>query len=124
MMLYGNNCLVSNYSVMFYFLDLFFHFYKEEQISEILKIMFKFSELKFAHSELNYHPSLFVLCFLWKLGTHTNSKRSQQDEVIQLLCYCYFKLWFKPNHLAGVRNCAPGILKGLQTITSLILKGT
>lgn len=88
MMLYGNNCLVSNYLVMFYFLDLFFHFYKEEQISKILKIMFKFSELKFARSELNYHTSLCVLCFLWKLGAHTNSKWSQQDEVIQLLCYC------------------------------------
>ena len=52
MMLYGNNCLVSNYSVTFYFIDLFFHFYKE-QISKILKIIFQFRELKFALSELN-----------------------------------------------------------------------
>ena len=36
----------------------------------------------------------------------------------------YFQLWFKPNHPAGVRNCAPSILKGLQAIMNVILKGT
>ena len=72
-----------------FILDLFFHFYKEEQISKILKIIFQFSELKFALSELNYYTSLFVLCLLLKLGTHTNSKWSQQHEVVQLLCWRY-----------------------------------